>query len=65
MTGKAGDIVPTGVEAQRRRLTDAEACAGAKPEPFTPREWRAMRRATARYARDLGIPDTIRLPRPT
>lgn len=65
MTVQAGDLVPTGVEALRRRLTMAEARAGGIPEPFTPREWRAMRRATERYARELGIPDTIRLPRPT
>lgn len=65
MTWKAGEVVPTGVEAARRRLTEAEVQAGCRPEPFTKREWRAMRRATEGYARNLGIPDTIRLPRPT
>ncbi len=60
---RSGDRVETGVDGQRRRLTEAEAQAGGLPTPFTSREWRALRRATLAYAHELGVPDTIRAPR--
>ena len=63
MTVRSGDRVPTGVEQSRRALTEEEAKGGGLPDPFTPREWRAMRRATQQYAEALGIPDVIRVPR--
>jgi hypothetical protein len=39
---KSGQKLLTGTGSQRRRLTTAEAEAGALPEPFTREEWGMM-----------------------
>jgi len=48
---RSGDRIMTGTGANRRRLTTAEAEAGALPELMTQEEWDAMHTAsiTASY----------------
>jgi hypothetical protein len=48
---RSGERVPTGVGAQRRRLTLAEAEAGCLPDRFTAEEWQAMHAASACISR--------------
>jgi hypothetical protein len=52
MTFTSGDRVPTGTGVFRRRLTLAEAEAGALPEPFTKLEWQLMRETSRQLLRD-------------
>jgi hypothetical protein len=37
--------IATGIEGERRRLTEAEAMVGGLPDRFTSREWRDMAHA--------------------
>lgn len=43
---RSGDRIMTGTGANRRRLTTAEAEAGALPEMMTQEEWDAMHTAS-------------------
>jgi hypothetical protein len=52
MSGKGGRVVPTGTGVFRRRLTLAEAEAGALPEPFTTLEWTLMRERSRELLRE-------------
>ena len=44
---KSGDKIRTGSGPKRRSLTVLEAESGGLPEPFTPAEWAALKKAAA------------------